>query len=149
MNKLILLVDDDLASLALARHALERAGHLVITATTGLDAQRALDAASFDVVVTDIFMPDMDGLELIRHICNSGRTSPIIAMSGGGGAPNFLPVADALGADMVLQKPVAPSALVRAVDQVAVDLTKGVRRAMPIAPVVSEASVSRRVVPFR
>jgi CheY-like chemotaxis protein len=149
MHKLILLVDDDLASLALARQVLERSGHLVITATTGLDARRALDAAKFDVVVTDIFMPDMDGLELIRHICNTGRSSPIIAMSGGSGAPNFLPVAEALGADLVLQKPVSPSALLRAVDDVSVDPAKGLRRASAAMSPVSEASVTARVVALR
>jgi len=133
MSKLILLADDDRASLELSRRALEQAGHLVVAASSGLEARRALDAGRFDVVVTDIFMPDMDGLELIRYICKSGRTAPIIAMSAGCSrtALGFLPVASALGADMVLQKPVLPSVLRRAVEEVAIDPSKGVRWTTP------------------
>jgi CheY-like chemotaxis protein len=109
--------------------ALQRAGHLVITAASGVDARQALDAARFDVVVTDIFMPDMDGLELIRHICATSATTPIIAISGGPATPthNFLPIAAALGADMVLPKPVSPAALRYAVDRVTVDFDRAAR----------------------
>jgi DNA-binding response OmpR family regulator len=142
MPKFILLVDDDRASLELSRHALERAGHVVIIASDGLAAKRALDAANFDLIITDIFMPDLDGLELIRHICTSGRTMPIIAMSGGGSAATvgFLPVASALGADMVLQKPVLLRTLLEAVEQVVVDPTKRMRRKKP-APSIPGSSI--------
>ena len=141
MSKLILVVDDEPASQALMAKALQRAGHLVITASSGVDARLALEAARFDVVVTDIFMPDMDGLELIRHICATSATMPIIAISGGRAAPthNFLPVAAALGADMVMAKPISPAALRHAVDQVAVDFDRGTRCTMTARAV--EASV--------
>jgi CheY-like chemotaxis protein len=129
MPKLILVVDDEPAALALMTKALQRAGHLVIGASSGGEARQALDAARFDVVVTDIFMPDMDGLELIRHICATSPATPIIAISGGPAAPthNFLPIAAALGADLVLSKPLSPAALRHAVDEVIVDLTRGAR----------------------
>jgi len=129
MPKLILVVDDEPASLALMTKALQRAGHLVISATSGVEARQLLGDALFDVVVTDIFMPEMDGLELIRHICATSPATPIIAISGGPAAPshNFLPIAEALGADMVLAKPVSPTALRYAVDDVMIDLAKGTR----------------------
>jgi two-component system chemotaxis response regulator CheY len=141
MSKLILLVDDEPASQALLARALQRAGHLVITASSGVDARLALEAARFDVVVTDIFMPDMDGLELIRHICATSVTTPIIAISGGPAAPahDFLPIAAALGANMVLPKPVSPAALRYAVDKVVVDFDRSTRCTMAAHAV--EASV--------
>lgn len=141
MSKLVLVVDDEPASQALMVMALQRAGHLVITASSGVGARQALQAARFDVVVTDIFMPEMDGLELIRHICATSPAMPIIAISGGPASPahNFLPIAAALGADVVLAKPVSPAALRYAVDRVAVDVSKGAR-CMTVAH-AAEASV--------
>ena len=132
MPKLVLVVDDEPASQALMALALRRAGHLVVTASSGVGARHALAAAHFDAVVTDIFMPDMDGLELIRHICTASPTTPIIAISGGPAAPthDFLPIAAALGADMVLSKPVSPAALRHAVETVTVDFGKGARCTM-------------------
>ncbi|MEI9986281.1 MAG: response regulator [Aliidongia sp.] len=143
MPRLILLVDDEPASLEMLAGALRRAGHLVITASSGIHAQRALKCATFDIVVTDIFMPDMDGIELIRHICTTGQLMPIIAMSSGQGAgTGFLSIATALGADMVLPKPVLPSDLLRAVEQVAVDPTRGVRRTAQTSSFECSAMVS-------
>ena len=129
MPKLLLVVDDELASQALMTKALQRAGHLVIAASSGVEARQALDAARFDAVITDIFMPDMDGLELIRHICTTAPETPIIAISGGAtaSAQNFLAIAAALGADMILPKPISPAALRHAVEEVAVDFSKGTR----------------------
>ncbi len=143
MPKLILVVDDEPASQALMAKALQRAGHLVITAASGVDARQALRAARFDAVVTDIFMPDMDGLELIRYICATSPATPIIAISGGpaGSAHNFLPIAAALGADMVLSKPVSPAALRNAVDTVAVDLSNGARCTMVAHAAAASAMV--------
>jgi CheY-like chemotaxis protein len=113
----------------LISRALQRAGHLIIGADSGVEACQALAAARFDIVVTDIFMPDMDGLELIRHICTTNPSMPIIAISGDTGATSlsFLPIAEALGADVVLPKPISPASLRDAVDRVAIDPGKGTR----------------------
>jgi CheY-like chemotaxis protein len=144
MGKCILLVDDDLASLELSCQVLETAGHLVVAVSTGLEARQALDAIEFDVIVTDIFMPDMDGLELIRHICGHDLDVAIIAISGGScfTREGFLPIALAMGADLVLQKPVLPGALRRAVERVAIDRTKGMRCRIPEPSAASSVSLA-------
>jgi len=120
---MMLVVDDEPTSLELMAKALRRAGHLVVTTSNGVEAQQALSAARFEVVVTDIFMPEMDGLELIRHICGTSPDTPIIAVSGGSSimGQGFLPIALALGADVVLRKPVLPRALCQAVEGLTID----------------------------
>ena len=64
----ILLVDDGEELRDLLRHVLERAGHLVTCAKNGIDANSAITGGSFDVVVTDMLMPERDGFELIAEI---------------------------------------------------------------------------------
>jgi CheY-like chemotaxis protein len=129
MHKHVLLVDDDPAALQLARHVLECAGHTVAVAPNGLQAKWALGTATFDVVVTDIFMPEMDGLELMKHICETYQQTAVIAVSAGSSRIplSFLPIAAALGADLVLDKPVPPRVLVEAIERIAIDRSKGIR----------------------
>ena len=92
---------------------LERAG---FEARVAADGQRALDLQRehpADVLITDIFMPESDGIELIARFKSGFPQVKIIAMSGGGRVfkKDYLPVAKAIGADGVLQKPFAAKAL--------------------------------------
>ena len=70
----------------------------------GMQLQRTTPA---EVIITDIFMPEQEGLETIRELRRDFPTTKIIAMSGGGqiGNFNFLTIAERLGAQRVLQKP--------------------------------------------
>jgi two-component system KDP operon response regulator KdpE len=70
----ILVADDEAAIRKVVRDALEKAGHEVETAIDGEEASRLLEGAEFDLVVTDLNMPNLDGLELVRRI---RRTSSI------------------------------------------------------------------------
>jgi len=98
----ILLVDDNKMGLAARRSLLEEIGHSVVTAANGMDALAALQADSFDLVITDWKMPKLDGMELIRRLRESGLAMPIIILSGF--ADNAGMCVEKTGADAVVQK---------------------------------------------
>jgi CheY-like chemotaxis protein len=110
----IILADDDADQRLSLRLALELAGYTVREAA---DGRRALElqqqqAASF--VITDIFMPERDGFELIEAVRRDFPTTKIIAISGGGerAKMDYLHSAKLLGVDATLRKPVNPEELV-------------------------------------
>ena len=119
MSKLILLVDDDVTMLESLFPVLEQAGHRVIVAPGGKEAVKAIQASHFDVVVTDIFMPELDGLELIRLARIADPTLRIVAMSDYDRHSGFhiLSIAAQLGADATLPKPIEPMQLLNAVEE--------------------------------
>ncbi|MBL8933292.1 MAG: response regulator [Archangium sp.] len=78
----VLIVDDELLLLRSLRRTLVRAGHHVTLATNGRDALEALAHADFDVVLSDVRMPEMDGVELARRLARLHPTLPILFMSG-------------------------------------------------------------------
>jgi len=98
----ILLVYDNANGLAARKSVLQELGHVVLTATSGVDALDHFAAEPFDLVVTDYKMPRMDGLELIGRLRGQAPALPIILLSGFSEA---LGLAEAsTGADVVLQK---------------------------------------------
>jgi CheY-like chemotaxis protein len=107
MTTHILVIDDDPLVRYSVRTILEGAGHEVTEADNGRGGLECFRATRFDAVITDIIMPDMEGIETIRAIRALDRRMPVLAMSGGGrvGNTDFLKAAKALGADQVLQKP--------------------------------------------
>lgn len=112
-----LVVDDSDAIRRLLVHALERLGGLACTeARDGAEALRCLAAAAFDVVLTDLHMPRMDGLKLIGHIRRGGARAdvPIVVLTTAS-AEEDRRRALALGASRYLVKPVQPQAVVQAV----------------------------------
>ena len=113
----ILVVDDEEELRELIRHVLERAGHLVSCARNGVEASRLLAIQPFTVVVTDMLMPDQDGLELITELKSKYPTVKIVAMSGGGqiGSDQYLSMAKGFGADVLLRKPFTHQTLLAAV----------------------------------
>jgi CheY-like chemotaxis protein len=115
----VLVVDDDEVVRTLVAALLEGMRHEVRTVQNGVDALAAHQRHPADLVITDIYMPDMDGLELIRRIKASKPTLPIIAMSGSASARRMdaLPTAERFGASAILYKPVDLDALAALVDQ--------------------------------
>lgn len=116
----ILVVDDDLLVRMVAGEALSRAGYTVTLAEDGRDAMRKLESLSVDLIVTDVLMPDKDGLELTQDVKRRWPLMPIIAISSGGrlDSSHYLPLANAMGAEAVMAKPLRPGpflALVREV----------------------------------
>ena len=112
----ILVIDDSASVMELAGQILRQAGHEVVTAEYGGQGVSILASQPLDLVITDIYMPDEDGLEVIRK---ARRTRPglrVLAMSVVTGKHGMLHVARALGAAGTLLKPFAAGDLLDAVD---------------------------------
>jgi DNA-binding response OmpR family regulator len=118
MPRILLIEDDNLLRRAL-RIGLERSGYEVSEATNGREGLTAFKTAPADLVVTDLIMPEVEGIETIRGLRKMGIGVPIIAISGGGrcSADEYLHVATLLGASQVIEKPFEIDALRTAVAQ--------------------------------
>jgi DNA-binding NtrC family response regulator len=115
----VLLIDDEPAVRKIVQKMLKRAGHEVVEAENGRVGMAQLETAAFDVIVTDIIMPEMEGIETLMNVRERFPNIAIVAMSGGGrtGNINFLEVAPKMGAAAILQKPFTYNALVEAIDR--------------------------------
>lgn len=106
MARHVLIVDDDEVTRKIANAILEANGYLTTCVDDGKLALNALREVEPDVVLTDIFMGDIDGLQLIKEIVKNPSRPKIIAMSGGWRtSEDYLKVAKDFGADMVIKKP--------------------------------------------
>lgn len=116
----ILVVDDSAAVTALLRAVLEAAGHTVLEANDGAGGLGVLSSATVDLVVLDMMMPGMDGIETVRRLRSDGNRVPVIAMSGGTDAfpaAYSLKMSEMYGADRLLYKPFENDELLDAVGQ--------------------------------
>jgi CheY-like chemotaxis protein len=119
----ILIVDDDKAVQVITRLMLEREGHRVTCANDGPRALQIFRDTSFDLLIIDIFMPDMDGLETMKQVHQFRPDVPIIVISGHAlpsgavPAPDFLAMSTRLGAVCSLQKPFKSAVLLSHVDR--------------------------------
>jgi CheY-like chemotaxis protein len=105
----ILVADDEPTDLALLDTILRGAGHQVLMVATGSAAAEAIKNRPFDLVITDLAMPEGNGLDLIREIRKDFPKLPVIVISGF--APEYLQRAGDLGADFILPKPIDPETL--------------------------------------
>lgn len=103
----ILIIDDENAFRLKLRRVLEREGYKVIEAVNGHKGLACYRKNPADLVITDIIMPDQEGLETITELRRDFPTSKIVAISGGGrNQPgDYLDIAKALGANLVFCKP--------------------------------------------
>jgi len=115
----ILVVEDDDQMRAILKQILERAGHEVAEAANGRAAMEMQRRACADLVITDIIMPEMDGIEMITALRRDFPAVKIIAISGGSriGPMEFLSLARVLGAHRTLHKPFALQDMLDAVDE--------------------------------
>jgi DNA-binding NtrC family response regulator len=128
----ILVIDDDEAIRSVLTILLSQKDHQVMTAQDGRRGLKALESGHFDLLIVDIFMPEMDGLEAIRVVRKSKPELPIIVISGSAGAstPDFLDMATKLGAIESIQKPFRPNTLFEVVEKCLHSRTSG--KTMPI-----------------
>lgn len=114
----ILIIDDSASVLALTADFLRTAGHTVLTTSSGRRAFAILDEQPVDLVLTDIYMPEPDGLEILTKAREKKLRVPFVAMSSQLGDTNFFKLAKALGAVTTLQKPFTAPQLNAVVDLV-------------------------------
>ena len=103
----ILIIDDDDLIREMLRAVLEREGYDVLDASDGREGLRVFMKNPVDLVVTDLVMPEKEGIEIIIELRRNFPDLKIIAISGGGtvGGSQYLDVAGKLGADKILGKP--------------------------------------------
>lgn len=114
---LILIIEDDVLMRSLCKEMLEHAGYDVIVASNGCEGLKLLDQTSIDLVITDVFMPVRDGLEVIMTLHREKPRIPIIAFTGNTVGRDFLSAAKHLGARHTIAKPFSATDLIDAVQQ--------------------------------
>jgi CheY-like chemotaxis protein len=115
MSRSVLVVDDEPGLAFTLQRVLGFSGFEAVCVESGARALQAIESQLFDVVVTDIFLPDIDGPQIIAASRRRNRGTLIVAISGGGAymtSRDALNVAVKLGADGVLMKPFTPSELI-------------------------------------
>ena len=111
----ILVIDDEDAVRTLLRTVLERAGHEVTEAPNGRLGLAAYRERPADLVITDILMPEMNGLDLILELSRAFLNVKVITISGAPDTHNALDAAKLLGARYTLHKPFSIDALLKIV----------------------------------
>ena len=114
----VLVIDDEEPVRFMLQVALQKAGHVVEVADTGRKALLQVSKSLPDLVITDIIMPDMEGIETIIQLKKNCPDMPIIAISGGGRMENrdYLDLAKQCGAIQTFEKPFNTKALIEAVN---------------------------------
>lgn len=106
MNK-VLIIDDDPSIRQMLCRMLEREGYEVDTASNGREGVIKYRANPSEIVITDIIMPEQEGIETIRQLKSENKDCRIIAISGGGriGPSDYLCMAKLIGASCTISKP--------------------------------------------
>lgn len=117
MARILVIDDEDLVRFTVEQ-ILIAAGHVVATAENGAAGVRRHREFPFDLVITDIMMPERDGIETIRALKAEFPNLPIIAISGGGrmGNLNYLEMAKDFGVASTIPKPFTPEDILDQVD---------------------------------
>lgn len=117
MSKILVADDDDFVR-GLICSVLKKNGYTVSEAKNGEEAVTMARKDSPDILITDMLMPDKEGIETILEVKEIGSNIKIIAISGGGKTKNmsFLNIAQNAGADAILSKPFKPDELLQAIN---------------------------------
>ncbi len=111
------MADDEPGLRLLLTATLSGAGYDVLQASTGLEAMRLCEGGRVDLLLTDLVMPDLEGLETIRRIRAERPEMPVVAMSGALDG-ELLDAARAMGAAAVIEKPFTPDHVVKVIARV-------------------------------
>jgi len=112
----ILVVDDEEMDRVLMRTVLEHAGHELLFASDGEAALKVLQEEPLDMVVTDLAMPDFNGLRFIKEMREQDFRLPVVAISGW--AADQLDLAESYGADATLFKPIDGAELLKTIHMI-------------------------------
>jgi CheY-like chemotaxis protein len=113
----ILLIEDEDSLRTMLRETIEHFGHTVIEARNGKEGLERFQHANADLVITDIVMPEMDGLEVLMALRNRHPPVKVIAISGAQSVEDYLDSARLMGAAKVLLKPFGSEALMAAINK--------------------------------
>lgn len=113
----VLIIDDDEQLRTLFRKVLESAGYLVSEASSGHEGVRLFRQTPTALVITDLFMPKMDGLEVTTALRRESPPVKIILLTGGSGELGLLDALALLDAPRTMKKPITIAALLQAVKQ--------------------------------
>jgi len=114
----ILIIDDDIQILDVMTSFLKRSNHDIHTAADGIQGIRQLETQEFDLVITDVIMPEQDGIGVLLWLLNQTKRPKVIAMSGGSALLDqtyLLNICKKLSADKILTKPIDFETLTHAV----------------------------------
>ncbi len=113
----ILVIDDDKIMNDMLVQMLQKADYEAEGAMGGAEGLKLFKEEEFDLIVTDIVMPETEGLETIMAVRKTSKTLPIIAISGGGrvGPKDYLHMAQRVGADYTFPKPIEKDELLAAI----------------------------------
>ncbi|MGN7611532.1 response regulator [Magnetococcales bacterium HHB-1] len=118
MAHILVIEDDELFGIYLEQ-ILHDAGHTTVLAKDGREGLRCWQKETFDLILTDIIMPEKDGIELLRDLRNTAPQPKIIAMSGGGRgvfSGEILSITKVLGADHSIKKPFTKEDILPVID---------------------------------
>ena len=113
----ILVIDDAPAVRELLEQMLRLAAHDVLLAANGKEGIDQLRHHPVELVITDLFMPEKEGLETIQELQSDFPNIPIIAMSGEPGMPSLLGIAKRFGALKTIEKPFERAEMMAAVEE--------------------------------
>ena len=131
----ILIIDDDDTLRGIIGKSLTHAGHTVTQANNGKKGVAQFRSDPTDLVVTDMVMPEQEGMETIKILHREFPQLPIIAMSGGlDGSPLYLDLTRRLGATRTLTKPFTLQELRQAIDEILAQPPQPPAKATPPAP---------------
>jgi DNA-binding NtrC family response regulator len=115
----ILIVDDNINLRGILRQILESAGHQVREASNGVEAMKVLSEGPAELVITDVIMPDKEGIETVIEIRKIFPDMKIIVMSAGGrfGPEDYLETATVFGANRTIAKPFSRNDILKTVQE--------------------------------
>lgn len=118
MAKLILIVDDAATVRKLARFTLQKAGYEIVEAADGVEGLAAAQTQKFDLIITDLNMPNMNGLEMVGKLKESASTTPIFMLTTEA-SQEVAQKGKELGVRAWIVKPFIPESLLSAVQKIA------------------------------
>lgn len=123
----VLIIDDEANIRSVLKDMLGMSGYEVDTAENGKEAKELYDKNEYDVVITDIIMPEQDGFEVILDYRNKNQLDRIIAISGGGrtSSEDYLNIANHFGVSSIFSKPPNYKDLIAKVDEIVAAHKKG------------------------
>ncbi len=123
MSIKVLVADDDVVVLSMITTILEKHDFDITQVDNGAKAVEKALAQKFDLIITDIMMPEIEGIEVISEIVDKWPESKIIAISSEGrtGFTSFLQIAETVGATASIQKPFTPDELLETIRSLGIE----------------------------